>query len=137
MAPPKTPPQGPFAEAVRDQHVEEREEYLEDLEEAFRAKATGEGDDAAITVADIHAAIAEVDPKKHQKTIEKYVLRGFGISLGAKGKKGAPQPPGMDTAFNPNPNPNLNPNPNPQAWTPPSPWRSSSLDSPKASPSPP
>jgi len=30
--------QGPFAEAVRDQHVEEREEYLEDLQEAFEAK---------------------------------------------------------------------------------------------------
>jgi len=47
-------------------------------------------------VADIHAAIAEVDPEKHKKTIEKYVLRGFGITLGGKGKKAVAQTPAME-----------------------------------------
>ena len=45
--------QGPFAEAVRDQHVEEREEYLEDLDEAFRARGVGESEGASITVESI------------------------------------------------------------------------------------
>merc|ERR1711959_279077 len=60
--------QGPFAEGVRDQHVEEREEYLSDLQVAIlsRQKKRTSGDSAAVWVVsaqDCTDAIHEIDPK--------------------------------------------------------------------------
>jgi len=86
--------QGPFAEAIRDQHVEEREEYLEDIEEAlmskaFRADESNPDGPLMLTVPKITEAIKEFDPNKAMKTIGDYVMRGYGVKKMSSIKPGA------------------------------------------------
>ena len=77
--------QGPFAEMVRDQHLEERDEYLQDLEAALRERAKGPDACKVVTVQQIIAAFAAIDPKKLDRIVEQYVRTGvIGPSSGPK-----------------------------------------------------
>jgi len=67
--------QGPFAEMVRDQHKDEREEYITDLGEALRRLSA---DQETITAEQAMQGLSEIDPKKLEKDRVKYVLRGLG-----------------------------------------------------------
>lgn len=84
--------QGPFAEAIRDQHLEEREEYLEDIEtELTKCAKLMNCDDGTeelqITAAQCVEVLKEVDPAKSEKKRDEYVKRGFGLEKKEKGKK--------------------------------------------------
>jgi len=74
--------QGPFAEMVRDQHADERSEYLSDLELALEEQAGRSGVD--VTASQCLDGIREMDPKKPQKARESYVLRGFRLPKSTK-----------------------------------------------------
>jgi len=94
---------------LRDQHQEERDEYLEDIREGIEAVATSvmnEDGSREYQVSGEAAlgVIGEVDPKKHLRHREDYVKRGFGLYLKkkkpkeelpppTKGKRGAKPPP--------------------------------------------
>lgn len=76
--------QGPFAEMVRDQHSDERGEYLLDLKLSLEEQSGSKRLDAEVTAAQCLEALAEMDPKKPQKARESYVLRGFRLVKSAK-----------------------------------------------------
>ena len=77
--------QGPFAEMLRDQFKDEREEYIEDLSEALQAKVK-QGQVSAKNCSD---ALVEIDPKKHPRIRDEYLRVGLGSLVPAPppGKK--------------------------------------------------
>jgi len=74
--------QGPFAEMMRDQHLEERDEYLSDLDEALRERAKGEN--KTVNVQQCMAAILAIDPLKAERHQEQYVRSGLCLSKADK-----------------------------------------------------
>lgn len=70
--------QGFFAELLRDQHLEERERYLEDLEGALRTVAAADG---KVSVAAARRALSVVDPSKMSRTrdLNVYLARMYGV----------------------------------------------------------
>jgi len=81
--------QGPFAEGIRDQHVEEREEYLNDIETALcDVQMPGErGQGPIVALEGCLKILSEVDPNKPTMEAEQYIRRGFNL------KKSAPMDP--------------------------------------------
>jgi hypothetical protein len=80
--------QGPFAEALRDQYVDERNAWLEDLRDALHARVVAADptkcdldvsslDMLQLTAADFKQAIMEFDGGKTEKEIDRCV-RGSG-----------------------------------------------------------
>jgi len=72
--------QGPFAEMVRDQHLEERVEYLEDLEVSLQERAKG----GPLNSEKVLAAIVAIDPKKGERGQESYCKMGLGLAKNEK-----------------------------------------------------
>lgn len=69
--------QGLFAELLRDQHLEERERYLEDLEAALRTVAA---DDGRVSVDAARRTLSVVDPSKDRvRDVNAYLARMFGV----------------------------------------------------------
>jgi len=76
--------QGPFAEMVRDQYKEERDEYLDDLRDVLEREAP----DGKLTAEMLLAAFEEIDPKKPERSREQYVRTGLGdLAPPVDGKK--------------------------------------------------
>eukprot|EP01086_Lenisia_limosa_P008836 TRINITY_DN3124_c0_g1_i2.p1 TRINITY_DN3124_c0_g1~~TRINITY_DN3124_c0_g1_i2.p1 ORF type:complete len:207 (+),score=42.09 TRINITY_DN3124_c0_g1_i2:23-622(+) len=71
--------QGYFAEEVRDQHVNEREDYIEEIEEAIREFDTDRTGEAPVS--DIRKAMTSIDPKKPEQEINLYIARGVGTTV--------------------------------------------------------
>ena len=76
--------QGPFAEMVRDQYKEERDEYLDDLRDVLEREAP----DGKLTAEMLLAAFEEIDPKRPERSREQYVRTGLGdLAPPVDGKK--------------------------------------------------
>jgi len=77
--------QGPFAEMVRDQHLEEREEYLQDIEEALLERAKGKTpEDKKVSPSTCTEVFMTIDPKKTDRAREVYIRAGFALGKGEK-----------------------------------------------------
>lgn len=67
--------QGPFVEELRDQYIEERQSYVEELEVAISAVAI----DGMVSVKSMQEVFAKLDPVKPPSQVEAYIARGFGV----------------------------------------------------------
>ena len=81
--------EGPFAELLRDQHLEEREEYIQDLTDAIVSKSRElRLPEGMASIKSIMLAIGEIDPMKHTRIREEYIRTGFKDSFPkSSGKK--------------------------------------------------
>eukprot|EP01135_Chromosphaera_perkinsii_P002275 Nk52_evm61s221 gene=Nk52_evmTU61s221 len=71
--------QGEFAEAMRDQHVQERLKYASDIQKAMTEIIDNE--DEVISIEETRQAILTADPFKTEKEIDNYISRGFGSPI--------------------------------------------------------
>jgi hypothetical protein len=69
-----------FVEYLRSQHVEESQELLIDVEEDIRARAS---DGGVVTIADVKAAIKELDAAMPEAVVNKIAAVGFRVAVEA------------------------------------------------------
>jgi hypothetical protein len=72
--------QGPFAECLRDQYLQERQEWIDELDLKVQSIAAANSDSTLASKAQVVDAIKGIDKGKSKKEIDDFLAIGFALS---------------------------------------------------------
>lgn len=79
--------QGPFAECLRDQYLQERQEWIDEMDLKLQSLTVVSADSSVVTKAQVVEAIKDVDKGKSKKEIEEILTVGFALANTAAATK--------------------------------------------------